>query len=113
MSSEYKYEVRGYRYQEDVRNGSQVEVGCDTVKEGKTRARFVISQSEMRQSETSQPLGYSQLVQRYTGEVVADFFNPSICQQCGHWHKGQSSFHCHCQCETAPGVEINHDPRIA
>jgi hypothetical protein len=90
MSSEYKYEVRGYRSQHDVQcNGSSVEVGCDTLKEAQKRARFVISESEMMQSEMSQPLGYSQVVNRFTGEVINDYFNDSICQQCGHWHRNK------------------------
>lgn len=84
MTDEYKYEVRGYRKQSDVHGfGSQCEIGCDTLKEAKAKARFILTDESMRQSESSSPLGYSQVIQRFTGECVADFFNPRICPECG------------------------------
>lgn len=87
MNSEYKYEVRGYRFKGDVQSGSQTEIGLDTVKESKERAKRVLSESEMQSTESSQPLGYSQVVNRFTGECVADFFNDAICQNCGFWFR--------------------------
>lgn len=52
MNSEYKYEVRGYCKQSDLPHvGSQVEIGCHTVNEAKVKARFVLTQGEMLQTE--------------------------------------------------------------
>lgn len=45
MNSEYKYEVRAYRTQREVPSGSSFEYGCDTVKEAKAKAKFVLQDS--------------------------------------------------------------------
>ena len=84
MNSEYKYEVRGYRKQSDVHClGSQTEIGCDTLKEANKKAKDILTDEEMRRTESTSPLGYSQVVNRITGECVSDYFNPRICSECG------------------------------
>jgi hypothetical protein len=55
------------------RLGADVEdIYCETIKQAKQRARYLLTDDYMRDSETSEPLGYSQV--RVNGEVVADYF---------------------------------------
>lgn len=97
MNSEYKYEVRAFRFQAVEREGCSFDAGYDTLKEARERARYVIGQGFMKQAEMSQPFGYVQVLNRFTGECHNDYFNDSVCQSCGRWYPGQHANQCACQ----------------
>lgn len=71
---EYKYQVNGYPSQDEFDKGSVREIAADTLKEAKEKAKRILTVAEARESESSRVLGYSQVIDRFSGEVVADFF---------------------------------------
>ncbi len=59
--------------QRDVLDGQcAVSDECDTVKEAKHRAKYVLTDAFQRSCEMARPLGYSQVV--VNGECVYDYF---------------------------------------
>lgn len=59
--------------QEDVLNGQcSVSHECDTVKEARDRAKYVLTDAFQQSCEMARPLGYSQVV--VNGECRYDYF---------------------------------------
>lgn len=79
MSEEPKYYVEGFRTQSDAHpsRGSSVDYPADTIKEGKARAKAIITQAFAERVEMSEPLMYARVTNRFTGECVFDCFHPN------------------------------------
>lgn len=66
-------QVLAARTQEDVLNHQcDVVETCDTIKEAKAQAKYVISDDFKAAAEMSEPLGYSQVV--VDGQCLYDYF---------------------------------------
>lgn len=68
-----KYLVAAGRTQESFERGWDIDYGCDTMKEARSRAKYLLTEEYMLAAEMSEPLGYSQVLNS-KGECVADFF---------------------------------------
>ncbi len=71
---EPKYLVMAYENDENVRDGCTVDSTYDTLKQASHRAKYYLTEDYQRASESSIRLAYATVTNRFTGEIVADFY---------------------------------------